>query len=154
MARTPRWLADAPAMLAGGAIGLAAGAGVFTFVYAKGASYLSHDPSACANCHVMREQYNGWVHSSHHNAATCNDCHTPHDLWGKYTTKARNGFWHSFYFTTGNYPDPIRIKSRNRQIVEHNCRRCHEALVSVMSAGHPESHDLSCIRCHGSVGHP
>ena len=141
-------------MLAGGAIGLAAGAGVFTFVYAKGASYLSNDASACANCHVMREQYDGWVRSTHHAVASCNDCHTPHDLVGKYATKARNGFWHSFYFTTGNFPDPIHIKPRNREIVEHNCRTCHADLVATMSAGHPEAHDLSCVRCHGTVGHP
>ena len=39
--------------------------------------------------------------ASHHAVATCNDCHTPHNLVGKYVVKARNGFWHSFYFTTG-----------------------------------------------------
>jgi cytochrome c nitrite reductase small subunit len=154
MARSARWLLDAPAVVAGAAIGLAAGAGVFTFVYAKGASYLSNDPRACANCHVMRDQYDGWARSTHRAAATCNDCHTPHDPIGKYTTKARNGFWHSFYFTTGGFPEPIRIKGRNREVVEHNCRGCHQALVAMMSAGHPEAHDLSCVRCHGTVGHP
>jgi cytochrome c nitrite reductase small subunit len=35
-------------------LGLAAGLGAFTFVYARGYSYLSNDPSACANCHIMR----------------------------------------------------------------------------------------------------
>lgn len=39
------------------AIGLALGVGAYTFVYARGASYLTNDPSACVNCHVMREQY-------------------------------------------------------------------------------------------------
>src|SRR5688572_23773077 len=34
------------------AIGAAAGVGGFTFVYAEGASYLTDDPAACANCHV------------------------------------------------------------------------------------------------------
>lgn len=154
MARPARFLTDLPAAIAGVAIGLVAGTGIFTFVYAKGASYLSHDSRACANCHVMREQYDGWTRSTHHAAATCNDCHTPHDILGKYATKARNGFWHSFYFTTGNFPDPIQIKARNRDIVEHNCRGCHQGLVAMMSSGHPESHDLSCVRCHGTVGHP
>lgn len=41
-------------------VGLAAGLGAYTFVYARGYSYLTNDPSACGNCHVMREQYDGW----------------------------------------------------------------------------------------------
>ena len=28
--------------------------------YAQGFSYLSDDPAACANCHIMREHYDGW----------------------------------------------------------------------------------------------
>ena len=38
-------------------LGVPAGIGAFTFVYAKGFSYLSSDPRACVNCHVMNEQY-------------------------------------------------------------------------------------------------
>ena len=39
------------------ALGLVLGLGAYTFVYARGYSYLSHDPGACANCHVMREHF-------------------------------------------------------------------------------------------------
>lgn len=35
------------------AAGLAVGVGGYTFVYARGASYLTNDPAACANCHVI-----------------------------------------------------------------------------------------------------
>jgi cytochrome c nitrite reductase small subunit len=69
-------------------------------VYARGGSYLTDDPAACANCHVMREQYDGWIAASHRAVAVCNDCHTPPGLLGKYATKARNGFWHSVAFTS------------------------------------------------------
>ena len=134
-------------------IGIALGLGAFTFVYARGYSYLSHDPAACANCHVMGEHFDAWNKSSHKAVATCNDCHTPHDPIGKMTTKARNGFWHSLHFTLGDFPDPIQIKPHNRAIVEKNCRSCHGPIVAMMTAGHPSS-DPSCIRCHGSVGHP
>src|SRR5688572_30492436 len=65
------------------AVGLALGLGAFTFVYARGASYLTNDPEACGNCHIMREHLGAWVKSSHHAVATCNDCHTPHDFIGK-----------------------------------------------------------------------
>ena len=34
------------------AVGILAGIGVVTFVYAEGTSYLSTDPAACANCHT------------------------------------------------------------------------------------------------------
>ncbi len=107
-------------------VGIAGGLGVYTFVYAKGCSYLTNDPAACANCHVMNEQYDGWLKASHRSVAVCNDCHAPHDFVGKYCTKARNGFWHSYYFTTGR-----RSRSRSgrrptsRAIAEANCRRCH-----------------------------
>jgi hypothetical protein len=58
--------------------------GGYAFVYAKGFSYLLTDPTTCANCHVMRTEYDAWIKSSHHPAATCNDCHTSHNLAGKH----------------------------------------------------------------------
>src|SRR5688500_18755253 len=94
-------------------LGLVLGIGGYTFIYARGASYLTNDPRACANCHVMEEQFSGWIASSHRRVAVCNDCHTPHDPIGKYVTKARNGFWHSFYFTVGGFHEPIQITARN-----------------------------------------
>jgi cytochrome c nitrite reductase small subunit len=140
----------AAAALAGAAFGL----GVYTFAYAKGYSYLTNDPRACANCHVMNEQYAGWVKSSHRAVAVCNDCHVPHDPVGRYRTKAENGFWHSYYFTTQTFAEPIRATAKSRRIAEANCRRCHEAVVQAMGTPRPGRDDaISCIRCHGSVGH-
>ena len=46
-----------------GLLGIPAGVGAFTFVYAKGFSYLSTDPRACVTCHVMNEQYDAWLKS-------------------------------------------------------------------------------------------
>ena len=89
-------------------LGVALGLGGYTFAYARGWAYLTNDPRACANCHVMNEQYDGWIKSSHRSVAVCNDCHVPHAVFAKYATKASNGFWHSYYFTTGNFPEPIR----------------------------------------------
>lgn len=64
----------------------------YTFVYAKGASYLTNDPKACANCHVMQDYYDAWIKSSHRAVAVCNDCHAPHDnMVRKYYVKADNG---------------------------------------------------------------
>jgi len=149
------------AVVLGIALGAAIGIGGFTFSYAKGAAYLQDDPAACANCHIMSEQYEGWRKSSHHAVATCNDCHTPAALIPKYVTKASNGFWHSFYFTTGTFPDPIRIRPGNRQVTESACRKCHSSIVEAIEAptspdGQPLAHAerTQCLTCHNSVGHP
>ena len=145
-------------IMLGVAFGAAIGIGGFTFIYAKGYSYLTNDPGACANCHVMQEQFSGWVKSSHRAVAACNDCHTPHDFLGKYYTKASNGFWHSYYFTTNTFHEPIQIGERNRRVTEQACRSCHQEITTAIDphAGGGEAGDdasLSCVRCHRNVGH-
>ncbi len=52
-------------------------------------------------------------------------------------------------FTLGGYPDVIRARPESSAVVEANCRRCHSDLVDSMTHGG----DVSCIRCHSSVGH-
>jgi cytochrome c nitrite reductase small subunit len=166
--------------LAAAAIGVALGLAAFTFVYAKGASYLSTDPAVCANCHIMGEHFAAWQRSSHRASAGCADCHMPHDFLGKYLAKASNGFWHSLAFTTGVFPDPLQIKPHNRAITEGACRECHGDIVAAIDpvetgspieirsglagmpvSDRPQIHDgtiatedhESCIRCHTYVGH-
>ena len=78
----------------------------------------------------MNEQYDGWIKASHRSVAVCNDCHVPHDFVGKYSTKAKNGFWHSFYFTTRTFHEPIRATPSSRKVTEASCRNCHEATVA------------------------
>jgi len=141
------------AVIAALCAGAGLGVGSYTFIYAKGLSYMSNDPAVCANCHVMREYLDAWQKGSHHAVAVCNDCHTPHNLIGKYYTKALNGYHHSLAFTTGWFPDHIQITPRNREITQGACRHCHgEMVLEIDAFGHgPQA--LDCIRCHGSVGH-
>jgi cytochrome c nitrite reductase small subunit len=139
-------------VLLGAAIGLAVGVGGYTFVYAKGASYLTNNAAACANCHIMREHYDGWIKSSHHTVAACNDCHTPPGFFAKYATKAANGFWHSFAFTTGWFPEPLHIGSHNRAVTERACRGCHQDMVVAIESPHREG-GIACLHCHSTVGH-
>jgi cytochrome c nitrite reductase small subunit len=143
-----------PIAIVGVVLGLLVGVGLYTFVYAQGASYMTNDPAACVNCHVMNEQYDGWLKSSHRVVAVCNDCHAPHTFFGKYATKAINGFWHSFAFTTGRFPDNIQITPRNNRITESACRSCHDDIVHAIDvSGRAADEAISCVRCHGSVGH-
>lgn len=140
-------------MVAASLIGTLVAVGTYTFVYAKGSSYLTNDPAACANCHVMENHYRAWMKSSHRAVAVCNDCHTPPGAIAKYTTKAINGFNHSLAFTTGRFPGTLRITSRNVDVTEKACRTCHMDIVAAIEGAHPERNRLSCIRCHSTVGH-
>lgn len=133
--------------------GAVAGLGGFTFWYARGASYLGHDASACANCHVMQDQYAGWLKSSHRAVAACNDCHTPGPLVAKYAVKMLNGYRHSFAFTSGRFHEPIAITPRDRAIVEQRCRDCHATVVEAIDAHPRAGARLACTRCHSTVGH-
>jgi cytochrome c nitrite reductase small subunit len=138
------------AVLSGAGLGI----GLYTFGYARGASYMTNDPSACANCHVMREHFEGWMKSSHARVAVCNDCHTPPGLVPRYATKAVNGFFHSLAFTTGRFPDEIRITDRNFRVTESACVKCHEGMVhGIRGTRAPGRGDVSCISCHARVGH-
>lgn len=150
-------------LLAAMLVGVFAGSGAYTFVSAHGTSYLSNNPDVCVNCHIMREQYDGWRHGSHHAVATCNDCHLPHDNFAhKLFVKASNGYYHSKAFTFQNFPEPIRIKPGNAEVLEANCRHCHGAVTDEITAhgtlGVPTDPTLKadlygCVRCHQEVGH-
>jgi cytochrome c nitrite reductase small subunit len=133
-------------------LGILTGLSLFTFSYAQGASYLSDDPSACVNCHVMREQFDGWNRGTHQAVAVCNDCHTPHSFPQKWIVKGINGWNHSWAFTTGNFPNTIQIKPFNAQVAEDNCIDCHETMVTNVHSADEEK-TLSCVACHGNVGH-
>ncbi len=145
----PIWIWLALAGLAGGVAGL----GGFTFAYAQGFSYFSNDPNSCMNCHIMRDQFEGWNRGSHHAVATCNDCHTPHNsIVAKYAVKALNGYRHSYAFTTGDFAEPIRITTLNRNVTQHACLYCHGDLTVAMNHATSEE-PTDCLACHAGVGH-
>ena len=137
----------------GVSLGAAVGIGAYTFVYARGGSYLSDDPKTCANCHVMRSYYDDWIKSSHAAVADCNDCHAPRDLLHRYSDKVWNGFWHSLAFTTGGFHEPIRIQPHSASTIEEACRTCHVEIVEAMGGLETTGESRSCLRCPGSVGH-
>lgn len=140
--------------------GVALGLGLFATHYGGAVSYLSADPKACVNCHIMQPQYDGWQKASHHTVATCVDCHLPHALLPKYVAKAENGYHHSVAFTRQNFAEPIRMKSANIERLYDNCIRCHGELVHPLIASGLRTDGSSrieaarfCIHCHASVGH-
>ncbi|RPI97907.1 MAG: cytochrome c nitrite reductase small subunit, partial [Chloroflexi bacterium] len=112
----------------------------------------SSNAETCANCHIMRDQYDGWNRSSHKSVAKCVDCHLPHDVIGKWAIKGLNGLRHSYYFTTGDFEEPIRITKFDADIVQENCVRCHQTVTSMVITN-PEGEAVRCVTCHGNVGH-
>lgn len=135
-------------------LGVLGGLGAFTFGYGQGGSYLSSDPAACTNCHVMQGHFDSWAKSSHRHVAVCNDCHLPHDApVGKWITKADNGFFHSLAFTLDDFHEPIRIKPRNQRITQAACLHCHGDFVHPAFGGEDRRDALQCAHCHVDAGH-
>lgn len=158
------WLRGIPGialLVAGTLMGVLIGLALFTFGYAGGFNYFGNNPATCNQCHAMNEEYNSWLSGPHHHAATCNDCHSPHDnVVHKYVSKADNGFWHGLKFTTGDYPENIKIREVNREITQNACLYCHSDMVGDMSVtrvsattvgSHPGT--IDCLHCHSNVGH-
>jgi cytochrome c nitrite reductase small subunit len=154
-----RWAGWSPAARTLGlaialAVGTTLGLGLFTFTYAEGKSYFSTNPRACANCHIMNDQYASWTKGPHHAAAGCVDCHLPHDLVGKYLAKASNGYHHSKGFTLEDFHEPIQIKPRNAAILQASCLRCHGDFVhDIVERNKTERDAVLCVHCHRGVGH-
>ncbi|QCK16228.1 cytochrome c nitrite reductase small subunit [Mangrovivirga cuniculi] len=136
------------------------GLGAFIAYEAHVTSYLSDDPQACVNCHVMTPVYNSWMHSSHREWATCNDCHVPHDnVFNQYYFKAKDGLYHASIFTLRAEPDVIFMREESEKVVQNNCIRCHvQQITQAKYEDWIESHksdrlDRTCWSCHRTVPH-
>lgn len=134
-------------------LGVPVGVGAFTFGYAKGFSYLSKDPKACINCHVMNDYYDGWQKSGHRHVAVCIDCHLPHEGLAKWIAKGDQGFRHSLAFTLQNFKEPLETTPSDRRIVLENCVRCHSELIQAIHVEDRAHDGTDCLRCHSSAGH-
>ena len=109
--------------------GLLAGLGTYTAYMSRTHSYLSDDPSACVNCHIMTPYYQSWNHSSHAQWTNCNDCHVPqNNVFSKYAFKAKDGLYHAAVFTVRGEPQTIRPREASNNVIMENCIRCHTQL--------------------------
>lgn len=141
-------------------LGVLVGLGLYAAYSSKAISYLSDSPATCVNCHIMAPQYATWQHSSHREAATCNDCHVPHDnVFRTYYFKAMDGMRHASMFTLRLEPQNIFIKEAGISVVQENCIRCHSNLVTdtklltQTSAFHNKFEERLCWDCHREVPH-
>jgi cytochrome c nitrite reductase small subunit len=135
--------------------GILIGLGSFTFDYALGSSYLTSNPDACANCHVMWNEYDSWHKGGHHNSAVCVDCHLPHSFIPKYFAKAQTGAHDAIAFTLQNFHEPIMMTiPEDSRILQGSCLRCHDDMVqNITSFRNVDSDIKTCVHCHRRVGH-
>ncbi len=141
--------------------GVLAGLGAYTIYMSSAHSYLSDDPSACVNCHIMAPYFQSWDHSSHAYWTNCNDCHVPQDnVFKKYAFKAMDGLYHSAIFTIKAEPQVIRPREASNNVIMENCIRCHTQLnTEFVKTGMltytqtREGKGKACWDCHTQVPH-
>lgn len=141
-------------------LGVICGLILYLLYISKAHSYLSDNSETCMNCHIMAPQYATWSHSSHREAANCNDCHVPHNnVFNKYYFKAKDGLRHATLFTLRKEPQVIFIKDEGREVVQKNCIRCHNNLItdSKLLAKTYDYHNFrnerECWECHRETPH-
>ena len=144
-------------------VGALAGLGAGIAHVSRATSYLSDDPRACINCHIMVPEYKSWERGSHGRVATCNDCHVPHDnLARKYFFKAKDGARHATMFTLRMEPQVIRMHEAGQAVVMENCLRCHGNLFAgnmtssvkgLASAAVHKDDGRLCWECHRETPH-
>lgn len=144
------------------ALGVFAGFSAYTLYLSRFYSYLGEEPKTCVNCHIMGPQYASWVHSSHRSYTNCNDCHVPHNnVFNKYYFKGKDGMRHATMFTLRLEPQVIIIKEAGREVVQQNCKRCHNHTIEnqhigfvISGHGHKNSlNDRKCWDCHRETPH-
>ncbi|UXP34177.1 cytochrome c nitrite reductase small subunit [Reichenbachiella agarivorans] len=140
--------------------GLMAGLGFYVLRVSNAVSYLSDDPKACINCHVMTPEYITWDHSSHQSVTVCNDCHVPHNnVVNKYYFKAMDGLYHASIYTMRMEPQTITMREPSQHVVQNNCIRCHmdqvtDAKMSAWVENHEQNRtSRACWECHRETPH-
>lgn len=141
-------------------LGVFFGLSATNFYISNAVSYLTDDPKACINCHIMRAEYSTWMHSSHRGHTTCNDCHVPHNnIVRQYYFKAMDGMRHAFIFTLKLDAEVIKIGEAGKTVVQENCLRCHirqvnqVSITNVTGKNYKYGEGELCWGCHREVPH-
>ncbi|MDH5610127.1 MAG: cytochrome c nitrite reductase small subunit [Cyclobacteriaceae bacterium] len=141
-------------------VAIIVGMGLFLIDFSNASSYLSDDPQACVNCHIMQPQYITWTHSSHREVANCNACHVPQgNVFNKYFFKAKDGMNHASIFTARAEAEVIRALPPSVEVIQNNCIRCHQdqvtdAKLASFVVDHVQNRtDRTCWECHRDVPH-
>jgi cytochrome c nitrite reductase small subunit len=141
--------------------GIIAGLSVYIIYMSRAYSYMSDNPSACINCHIMTPYYQSWSRSSHTPWTNCNDCHLPqNNIFSKYTFKLKDGVYHSALFTFRAESQVIRPTVSSYNAIMENCIRCHTQLNTdfvktgmITYSKEKKGGGKACWDCHTQVPH-
>lgn len=142
-------------------LGVFIGGGSFFLYMLRAHTYLTDDPAACVNCHIMGPYYATWFHSSHVRDATCNDCHVPHEnAVKKWAFKGMDGMRHVAVFLTRGEHQVIQANQQSAKVIMNNCIRCHTQLnTEFVTTGRIDfmmsqvGEGKACWDCHRNVAH-
>ena len=108
----------------------------------------SDSPGFCAGCHVMEKQHTAYMHSGAHRRIRCVDCHLPNENPAvHYIWKGIDGMKDAIHFYSGKVPEHIKLSVHGAEVLQANCIRCHEELVSMINT------EKRCWNCHRSITH-
>ena len=106
----------------------------------------------CGSCHVMEEQVETFVHSSHKIAADCGDCHVPHELVYGAFDKAYTGTKDLIGVILDKDPFTIEAGTHSKNVIQANCVRCHQAFLNEVGNTMDENGKY-CFDCHKNTPH-
>jgi cytochrome c nitrite reductase small subunit len=128
---------------------LLAGGFVFLFFGPPALLEKTSTPDFCGVCHVMEEHYDAWFLTGVHRGIRCVDCHLPNDNTLRHLVwKSIDGMKDVIFFHTNTFSEPIRLSSHGKTVVQENCVRCHQEMVSNIKTG-----GLNCWDCHRKIRH-
>jgi cytochrome c nitrite reductase small subunit len=127
---------------------LGAGIGVFLMFGPPQLMARTETPDFCASCHVMESQYESWFHEGAHRSIKCVDCHLPHqNVATHYVWKTIDGMKDVMLFYSGRVPERIVLSEHGQGVMQANCIRCHETIVSRID------YERQCWGCHRRLSH-
>lgn len=127
---------------------LCAAVGVFVMLGPPGLLAKSETPLFCASCHVMETEFEAWFREGAHRTIRCVDCHLPHqNVATHYVWKSIDGMKDVVFFYSGRVPEIISLSSHGRKVLQANCVRCHESIVSNID------NERQCWDCHRRLSH-
>lgn len=115
---------------------------------------LTSNSSYCGSCHLMKENYQSWLKSSHSNFA-CLDCHGQLGWKGFISNPLKILNYVLSYFT---FKPSLPLSSI---VPNENCVYCHESILkrvkitSNIKVSHKEFTDSGyyCTDCHSAIAH-
>ena len=107
----------------------------------------------CGQCHVMDDQVDAYLHSSHANAANCGDCHDPDALVTGSMFAAYVGARDVYRVVTNTAPLEIKTTDLSKKVIQENCMRCHGDIM-VMTGNTSDEGGSYCFHCHRNIVHP